>query len=733
MSPRTVKVPPAFAEVFRQAEAALSDWLADRRQRPEEARIEVGSERYLEIRAASLSVQFFDLVRQHYGGDRHPEADDVARALLYDVAHALARVDAAALADQLGVDDPLLCLAFGPVHFAMTGWARVELHANSNPTPGDDYVLVYDHHHSFEADAWRRQGRTSEVPVCVMSAGYSSGWCGQSFDQELVAAEVLCEARGDPCCRFVMAPPHRLAEHVAALRARHPELADRIHGANVPGFLGAAGGGKSLRWEDAAQLRVAFEHAHAGMAVVSTEGRYLLCNPAYAAMLRLTPDDLIGERVGFALRIVPRPDDEATVRAALAGERDRFRVEVTLEASDGSVVHADVAGSLMRDETGRELFYVLQAQDLTEQRLAQQQLARAQKMQAAQELAGGLAHDLNNLLTVILAAADQLELSLDGEHRGTAAVDAIQRAASRAGTVTQQLLSFSRKQVVEARVHSVADVISDISDLLERVLGERITLSIRIGDQVPPVRIDAGQLEQVLVNLTVNARHAMPVGGSLDIEVAEARGEVVLAVRDTGVGMTPEVLDNALEPFFTTRPEGTGLGLAVVHGIVAQAGGSVHISSTEDEGTCVQVRLPAVDDTPVGVPPRTERKGPTRGGSEVVLLAEDDDEIRSMLCEALEMLGYAVLTAADGEEAVALAVDARHIDLLLTDVVMPGLAGPEVADHVHGRHPDVRVLFMSGYADAELDHHSLPDDARVLRKPFALRTMAARVRAVLDA
>ena len=732
MSPRTVQAPPAFADLFDHAEATLSSWLAQRLQEPGRARIAHGDERYLEVRAASLSVEFFDLVRAHYGGDRDPEADDVARALLYDISQALARVDAASLAEQVGVTDPLQQLAFGPVHFAMTGWARVELHDASLPVPTDDYVLVYDHHHSFEAEAWLRLNRRSEVPVCIMSAGYSSGWCSRCFDLELVAAEVLCIARGDPCCRFVMAPPHRLAEHVAALKQSHPELADRMHAVAVPGFLGRRGDDAQLRWEHTAQLQVAFEHANTGMAIVSTEGHYLLCNPAYAAMLKMGPADLEGQRIGFALRADLGSEQADELRATLEGERDQFRFEVEADAADGSVVHIDVAGSLMRDATGRELFYVLQAQDLTEQRTAQRQLARAQKMQAAQELAGGLAHDLNNLLTVILGAADQLEMTLGADHRGSAAVDAIQRAASRAGTVTQQLLSFSRKQVVEARVHDVPSVIAEIDDLLRRVLGERIQLHIAAEPEVSPVRIDAGQLEQVLVNLTVNARHAMPVGGELTVHVRNEGSEVVLEVVDTGTGMSPEVLEQALEPFFTTRPEGTGLGLAVVQGIVTQAGGRLDIVSDEEEGTTVWVRLPAVDDTPVVLPPRHPALGPEEGGAEVVLLAEDDDEIRSMLTEVLESLGYATLTASDGEEAVAIGLDAHHIDLLLTDVVMPGLAGPEVADYLRERHPGLQVLFMSGYADAELEPHSLPDDARVLRKPFALRTMAARVRDVLD-
>jgi PAS domain S-box-containing protein len=730
MAPRTVQVPERFEELFLQAEARLSEWLAQRTQQPDLARIEVGNERYLEVRASSLSVEFFDLVREHYGGDRTPEADSVARSLLYDIASALARVDAARMAEQLGVDDAELKLALGPVHFAITGWARVELHEGSSPVRSEDFALLYDHHHSFESEAWLSSGRTSDEPVCVMNAGYSSGWCSSAYGLDLVATEVLCRGRGDPCCRFIMAPPHRLAEYVAEARRRWPEHADRIRDPHVPGYLTPKSTHGRALFDNSSRFRIAFEHAQTGMAIVSTEGRYVLCNPAYGEMFKSDAEAMVGQFVGHLSPDDVRRQTEELFRSALRGERDRFRRELQLRDAEGETIHADVAGSLIRDETGRGLFFVLQMQDLTAQRHAQEQLQRAQKMQVAQELAGGLAHDLNNLLTIILGAADQLEIVLGDAHRGAAAVDAIQRAASRAGTVTQQLLSFSRRQVVEARVHNLGEIIRELSVLLERVLGERIELAVTLDPDVPAVRIDAGQLEQVLVNLTVNARHAMPVGGRLEIDLRKEGLDAVIDVRDNGVGMPPEVLAQALEPFFTTRPEGTGLGLAVVHGIVQQAGGELQVHSVEDEGTHIEVRLPGVDDTPVSIPPRHGLS--SAGGHEVVLLAEDDDEIRHMLIEALDALGYATLAAADGEEAVALAIDAPQIDLLLTDVVMPGLAGPEVADHIAGRHRKVKVLFMSGYADAELEHHSLPDDARVLRKPFTLKAMASRVREILD-
>lgn len=726
--PTFVHSPEAFAELFATAETRLAEWLAQRVFKPEQATIAVGGERYLEVRANSLSVEFFDLVRNHYGGDRAPEADRVARALLFDIANALARVDAARLAEQVGATEPEAILALGPAHFALTGWARVVIHEGSRPEATDDYVLLYDHENSFEAAAWLERGRRPEQPVCVMNAGYSAGWCSQALGLELVATEILCRGRGDPCCRFVMAPPHRIHGHVEAARARWPEVADRMVAPRPTGFAPPTTPPADSWFDQGARVRIAFEHAQIATAIVSTEGRYLLCNAAFGRLFKRDAEALVGAYVGHTSDALKGHADDVFA-SLLSGERDQFEQELTTVDAEGGRVHLHAVGSLVRDETGRGLFFVLQLQDLTAQREAQEQLRRAQKLQVAQELAGGLAHDLNNLLTVILGAADQLEGLLPPEHGGAGAVDAIQRAASRAGAVTQQLLSFSRRQVVEARVHDLRGIVEDIAVILERVLGERIVLDLDLQADVPPVRIDAGQLEQVLVNLTVNARHAMPSGGHLRITLRRDGDDAVLDVTDDGDGMPPEIVRRVTEPFFTTRPEGTGLGLAVVHGIIEQAGGTLRFDSVEHEGTHVQVRLPGVTERPT--PKRATPRRRTRG-HEVILLAEDDDEIRHMLTEALEALGYAVLAASDGEEAVAIAHEAPPIDLLLTDVVMPGLAGPEVASYVAQRHPRMRVLFMSGYADADLEHHALPHDARVVRKPFTLKAMATRVREILD-
>ena len=234
---KTVKAPAEMAALFERAEEMVSGYFGRLRHDPERGMIEVPGERYVLVRAASLSVEFFGLVRELYGSDRQAEADDFARNLLFDLAHAVGRTDARRLHERMQIDDPLAKLAAGPVHFSHTGWAFVDIHPDSRPVEGDEYLLIYDHPYSFEAGAWLEQKARAAFPVCIMNAGYSSGWCEVSFGRPLVASEILCRARGDEACRFVMAPPERIEERVLRYLDGRPALAERVRGYQIPDFF----------------------------------------------------------------------------------------------------------------------------------------------------------------------------------------------------------------------------------------------------------------------------------------------------------------------------------------------------------------------------------------------------------------------------------------------------------------------------------------------------------------
>src|SRR5438309_3378671 len=372
-------------------------------------------------------------------------------------------------------------------------------------------------------------------------------------------------------------------------------------------------------------------------------------------------------------------------------------------------------------------------------------------MEAVGRLAGGIAHDFNNLLTVITSYSDLLLEDLGTDDPKRSDVEQVRKAADGAAALTRQLLAFSRQQVVEPRVVSLNAVVESLQKILRRVLGEDVELAATPGPDLGAVRADVGQLEQVLMNLAVNARDAMPTGGKLTIETgnvehdpAFARGHgaaavrrfVMLAVTDTGVGMDEATKARIFEPFFTTKEpgKGTGLGLATVYGIVQQSGGFIWVYSEPGHGTTFKIYLPRVDAPAAG-----GAAGPAPAtvprGTETVLLVEDEPAVRAIAQQALERQGYTVLAAPSGADALALA--AQHgatIHLLLTDVVMPGMSGRDLADRLTAQRPGIRVLYISGYTDnAIVRHGMLEPGLAYLQKPFRPDALVRKVREVLDA
>jgi CheY-like chemotaxis protein len=359
-------------------------------------------------------------------------------------------------------------------------------------------------------------------------------------------------------------------------------------------------------------------------------------------------------------------------------------------------------------------------------------------MEAIGRLAGGIAHDFNNLLGVISGYSELLRHRYP-DHPGADRIRQIESAGSRAAGLTRQLLAFSRKQVLEPKVVDVGALVGDLGRMLQRLLGEDVRLTIRSEADVDPVRADPTQLEQVVMNLTVNARDAMPLGGELTISVgmteADARDAslpagryVALSVRDTGCGMDAATLSHVFEPFFTTkeRGKGTGLGLATVYGIVKQTGGCVRVESAPGAGSTFTILLPPTQERSA---PAQLAAAPPRGGRETVLVVEDEPGMLELARETLEQNGYSVLAASSGDEALRLAAShATSIELLLTDVVMPGIGGPALAERLTRRQPRLRVVFMSGYTADRIAHHgALAEGTLLLQKPFRADALLRKV------
>jgi CheY-like chemotaxis protein len=381
---------------------------------------------------------------------------------------------------------------------------------------------------------------------------------------------------------------------------------------------------------------------------------------------------------------------------------------------------------------------------VTERRRLEAQFRQSQKMEAIGRLAGGVAHDFNNLLLIIAGYAHMLRDGFPASDPRMEAIDQISKAAERAAALTRQLLIFSRRQDIRRQVIDVNHVVANLDKMLRRVIGEDVELRIRAADQEALVRTDANQMDQVLMNLAINARDAMPEGGVLSITVdtqprendahygiSGANPIVRLIVSDTGIGMDPETQSHIFEPFFTTKAEGagTGLGLSTVYAIVKQNEGEIFVESAPDEGTTFEIVLPlarAHEDAAVPMKP-----GGTPGGTETILLTEDDAGVRKLIAAMLRRGGYTVLEAALPSQALDLLHRSAHVQLLLTDIVMPGMSGWALAANALQLRPHLKVVYMSGYTDHAAVHEDTIEGSKILRKPFTMEVLHAAVRQAL--
>jgi PAS domain S-box-containing protein len=408
---------------------------------------------------------------------------------------------------------------------------------------------------------------------------------------------------------------------------------------------------------------------------------------------------------------------------------EEFPVDIALSSiltPDGLLVAAAVRDMTERVRGERERLRL-------QQELSDARLRQAERLETVGQLAGGIAHDFNNLLAVILNYTEFLkERAADTEMEED--LDAIERAASRAAELTRQLLIFARRDVPRPVLLDVNAVIGGIEKILRHAIGEHIELHVTLGDRVPPVRIDPGQLEQVLLNVAVNARDAMPNGGTLTIATKREGDEVDIALQDTGIGMPPEVKARAFEPFFTTKPVGvgTGLGLATVHGIVTTAAGSVRLSSEPGRGTMVTIRLPAAEDAPQQHATTSGVTGAPRGDGESILLVEDEPDVLQTAKRVLEGHGYRVVARSKTSDAIEyLSSAAERVDLLVTDVVMPGPSGVQLARQARALRPGLPILFMSGYAPEIVAAQGVDEGGSLISKPFTRDELLAAVRRAL--
>ena len=511
------------------------------------------------------------------------------------------------------------------------------------------------------------------------------------------------------------------------------------------------------------QYRLIAENTSDLICMVDTHGNYTYLSPSYRDVLGYAPESLVGQNC----LVLIHPDDRKTAEAealrSVSHHSAADGIEVRVKHQNGNWKVFETLINWTYDSRGKRHYGIFVSRDVTERketelslreseeklRSSEDQLRMSQKLEAVGQLAGGVAHDFNNLLTVISGYSELVlnRLGKGDDNRGK--VEEIKRAAERAASLTRQLLAFSRKQVLQPKLFDLNHLVSDMTKMLRRLIGENIEMTTVIGEAAP-INADQGQIEQVLMNLVVNARDAMPNGGRLTIETARVEIDeayasthlsvqtgsyVMLAVSDTGCGIDAETQKHIFEPFFTTKEQGkgTGLGLSTVYGIIKQSGGHIWLYSEPAQGTVFKVYLPLATET------QAETTGVSRPaalprGTETILIVEDEPQIRKLAFDCLAYCGYDVLSSTNGVEALELIQRLeRPIDLVLTDVVMPKLSGRELSERIAAMQPSTKVMFMSGYTNDSVVNHGILDGASwFIQKPFTLESLVRRVRQVLD-
>jgi len=505
------------------------------------------------------------------------------------------------------------------------------------------------------------------------------------------------------------------------------------------------------------RFRQVYDEAPVGYHELDKEGRIIRVNRRELEMLGYTEKELLGRPVWKF--VVEEEITRQVIMAKIAGDVSFHETfERTYRRKDGTTLPVLIEDRIIPDEKGRITGIRSMIEDITERRRAEEalrkseeQLRQWQRVEAIGRLAGGVAHDFNNLLMTIKGCSELLLGELDARDSRREEVEEIRKAAERATALTRQLLAFGRRQVLQPQVLDLNEVVANMGRMLQRLIGEDIHLLTVLDAELWPVKVDPGQFEQVIMNLAVNARDAMPGGGKLTIETANvvldekyARRHVsvkpgpcvMLAVTDNGCGMDKETQSHLFEPFFTTKAkeEGTGLGLSTVYGIVKQSGGNIWAYSESGLGTTFKIYLPRVEEAVKTYKPKVV---PTvsPGGSETILLVEDEEAVRAIVSKILQNKGYTVLEAHHGHEALQICKDHQGpIHLMVTDVVMPHMSGRELAERLTSLRPELRVLYMSGYPDKAIAHHGvLEAGTSFLQKPFTLSALECTVRDLLDA
>ncbi len=677
--------------LFERAQERVSQYFEQRHFDPTKGTIEIAEQRYILVRAASMSVEFFDQILRLYEDKGEEEAVAVARSLLFDIAHAIGAADARNFHVKMSLEDPVEKLSAGPIHFAHAGWAFVDVSPESRPSPDEDFYLLYDHPYSFESDAWIRAGKSVNFPVCVMNAGYSSGWCEESFGVTLVSSEILCKAKGDDACRFVMAHPDRIGQYIEAYLSEQPEVAGKVTRYEIPGFFSRKQVEDELR-ESEEQYRSLFEAATDAMLVIGTDGVVGAANPAACRLYGYSEAELVGLPVD---RLASTGDCDVLVRfQAEVRERGRSFLELTGMARDARLFDLEARGTAFRYRKQQHLLVVLS--DITARKRHEEELQAAKEAAEAatrtkSAFLASMSHELRTPLNAIIGYSEmvQEDVAKLGESALVGDLEKIRSSGMHLMNVINDILDLSKVEAgrIELFVETfdVATMMGDVLSTVQPLIDQSgNALRVELAADLGQVRTDLTKLRQALLNILTNAAKFTERG---DIVLTASRfpGEdgmwLSFEVADSGIGMTDEQLSRLFKPFTqadsstTRRYGGTGLGLFISQHFCQMMGGAITCRSEPGVGSTFVIRLPAfVDQRPAPADEVAGHADGGDGGAPTILVIDDDPAARELMRRSLEEEGYRIVTAADGVEGLRLARELRP-QVITLDVLLPGMDG----------------------------------------------------------
>ncbi len=722
----TVNVPDAFQPQFQKAQEYVSKYFGLKTEDPTNGTIEIFGERYILVRAASMSVDFFDTMRRLYGDKSPDEANAVTRSILFDIAHAIGKMDARNFHQKMGVSDPIERLSAGPIHFSHTGWAFVDISEDSRPSPDENYCLIYDHPFSFESDAWLRTGRKSDFPVCVMNAGYSSGWCEESFGISLVASEVMCKAKGDDACRFVMAPPSKIEQRIEEYMQRDTDTSSPVEMLQIPGLLQRKWMEDKLAQSEDNYQTIFNQVNDAIFLHEPNSSRIAGANNRACEMLGYTREELLRMEVGQISSGATSDNTEEARRlvrkAATEGPQvfewhfkhktgGLFWGEVNLKQA--RIMGRDLVLSVVRDITERKTAETALLEAKAQAEHANEQLQHAiVNMELLAERAGSaneaksrflasMSHEIRTPMNAIIGFADILagdNLTKDQKDK----VNIIRSSAQGMLELINDILDFSKIESgridIEQTNCSAREIVTTVENMMSPTANKKgISLEVSYDENLPErIVTDSVRLRQCIMNLVSNAVKFTQQGIvriQAVTETIDGRQHITFHVIDTGIGMTPEEMGRIFEPFSqaandtTRRFGGTGLGLSITKRLVGMMEGELTVKSEPGEGSTFSLSIPLVtgeSETPAQN--RSSLTGDKPGEQDKqfdgrILVAEDVYTNQLLIKAILGKMGFEVVIAEDGQEAVEKALS-ETFDIILMDMHMPRLNGIDATKQI---------------------------------------------------